>query len=301
LRAAAIDGYGGPDVIRLVELPEPEPGPGQVRIRVAGASVNPTDLKLRAGDLADWVPATFPWILGWDVAGTVEAVGAGSAREVGEPVVAMWDQHFVAAGSYAERVALDAALVAPAPVTTDLVSAAALPLAAVTASQVLDLLDLPRGARLLVTGASGVVGGVAAQLGGHRGLRVAGTARGEAGLETARRLGVERVLDAGEPIPARAFDAVVHTVGPAGVIDAVRDGGRYVTVLSGGVPPPQRGIEPAYHSVTADTATLGRVSELVDRGVLTPRLAGTMPLAAAAEAHRRQERGGVPGRLVLTP
>jgi NADPH:quinone reductase-like Zn-dependent oxidoreductase len=125
-----------------------------------------------------------------------------------------------------------------------LVTGAALPLAAVTASQVLDVLDLPSGAQLLVTGVSGVVGGLTAQQAAHRGLHVTGTVRSEGDLTTQRQLGFDRVLTVGQPIPARAFDAVVHTVGSVSVIDAVRDGGRYVSVLTGGAPVPQRGIEP---------------------------------------------------------
>jgi NADPH:quinone reductase-like Zn-dependent oxidoreductase len=297
-----IDRYGGPEVLHLADLRRPEPGTGQVRIRMAGAAVNPTDLEVRAGQLTGWVSATFPWILGWDVAGTVDAVGDGASPwRVGEPVVAMWDQRLVAAGSYAEHVVLSADLLAPAPSAVDQTTAAALPLASVTATQALDALDLPSGSRLLVTGASGIVGGMTAQLGVHRGLDVTGTVRSEADFAAARQLGIEHLLVAGQPVPVGGFDAVVRTAGPSSVIDAVRDGGRYLSIATDSAPPPQRGIEPAVHYVTADAALLGRMSQLVDRGVLTLRVARTMPLSEAGEAHRRQERGGLPGRIVLVP
>ena len=94
MRAAYINEYGGPEAVEVGEISlAPEPGSGQARLRVAGAAVTPTDLKVRSGELTDYVPATFPWILGWDAAGIVDAVGPGPTEwAVGDRVLALWHQ-----------------------------------------------------------------------------------------------------------------------------------------------------------------------------------------------------------------
>ena len=285
MRAVLIEEYGPPEVLHLREIELREPGADEVALRVEAAAVNPTDAKIRRGELSDYVGKPLPLVPGWDVCGVVDAVGVNVAEwRRGDRVVAMWDQHFVDAGSYAEVVVLPAAVLAPAPAGMDAAVAAALPLSGLTAAQALDRLALPEGASVLVTGATGAVGGFAAELGRHRGLTVIAAGRTE--------------VDSVEP---GSVDAVLHTAGPTGVLAAVREGGRYLSVVPGGAPQPERGIEPEIHYVEANGAQLRELAKLVEDGVLTPRVAGVLPLESAAEAHRRLEAGGLRGRLVLDP
>jgi NADPH2:quinone reductase len=285
VRAVLIEEYGPPEVLHVDEVVLREAGRGEVTLRVEAAGVNPTDAKIRRGELVEYVGRPLPLVPGWDACGVVDSVGAGVTEWVpGDRVVAMWDQHFVDAGSYAEGVVLPGAVLAPAPAGADSGVAAALPLSSLTAAQALDRLALPEGASLLVTGAAGAVGGFAAQLGRHRGLAVIPAGRGQA--------------DSVEPC---SVDAVLHTAGPTDVIRTVREGGGYLSVVPGGAPEPERGIEPEVHYVEASGPQLRELAKLVEEGVLTPRVADVLPLGSAAEAHRRLEAGGLRGRLVLDP
>ncbi|MFC8678997.1 NADP-dependent oxidoreductase [Streptomyces griseorubiginosus] len=295
MRAAVVRTFGGPEAVQVVETALPEPAAGQIRIKVAGATLNPVDLGVRGGffggegkDLG----------LGWDVAGTVDAVGADGSWSVGEPVVALYHGLTKDVGTHAEYVVVDADAVAKAPVTVDAVHAATLPLNALTAVQALDLLELTEGQSLLVTGAAGAVGGFAVQLASRQGVSVTGLAR-EGDEEFVRSLGAaEFATDPG----AGGYDAVLDTavLGEA-ALAWVRDGGAYVGVRPGAHPGSVRGVRTASVSVTADGARLGELVRLVDEGVLTLRVAETYPLDAVAEAHARLEKGGVRGRLVLVP
>lgn len=180
MRALVIDSFGGPEVLRIAEVPVPAAGPGQVLIRVEAATVHPVDLATRSGVLAEagLMAGTGRTGLGWDVAGVVEATGPGvGGVRPGDRVVGMNDRLDVELGTHAEYVVLDAHAVAPAPVSLAPAAAATLPLAGLTALQALDALDLPAGETLLVTGAAGAVGGYAVQLAAARGLRVVAAAR----------------------------------------------------------------------------------------------------------------------------
>jgi NADPH:quinone reductase-like Zn-dependent oxidoreductase len=300
MRAVVIREFGGPEVLELVEAPLPEPGPGQLRVRVAAAGVNPADLATRAGllgrrELGDGEQLG----LGWDVAGTVDAVGTG-VRGVAEgtAVVGLVSGFDRRLKGHAEYVVLDAGDVAAAPSSLDLVHAATVPLNALTADQALGLLAARPGDRLLITGAAGAVGGFAVQLARHAGLRVVALAR-PADAPLLRELGAEEAVSSlgGVRVDA-ALDAAVLG-GPA--LAAVRDGGAYVSARPDAVPDAERGIRVAAVQTHPDGPRLAELAALVDRGVLTTRVADTYPLAEAAKAHIRLAEGGVRGRLVLVP
>jgi NADPH:quinone reductase-like Zn-dependent oxidoreductase len=204
-------------------------------------------------------------------------------------------------------VVLHVDAVAPAP-DTDLVAAATLPLNGLTALQSLDLLGLEPGQTVLVTGAAGAVGGFAVELAAARGLRVVAAAS-DHDEELVRGLGADVFVPRSAPLAE-----TVRQVVPGGVdgaldaavlglpaLDAVRGGGAFVVVIAGAAPPPLRGIRVANVLVRADGAALRELSALVDQGRLTLRVAGTLPLTEVAEAHRRLEKGGLRGRLVLVP
>ncbi|MFJ7176674.1 NADP-dependent oxidoreductase [Streptomyces massasporeus] len=295
MRAVVVNSFGGPDVVEVVETEVPEPGAREVRIKVSAASLNPVDAGVRAGVFGG---AGKRIGLGWDVAGTVDAVGVAGSWSVGDEVVALDHGMVKPLGTHAEYVVVDTDAAALAPTTVDAVRAATLPLNALTASQALDRLELTPGDSLLVTGAAGAVGGYAVQLAAHRGISVTGLAR-EADEAFVRSLGAGRFVG---DVADRGFDAVLDAAvlgEPA--LAGVRDGGRYIGVIPQAEPASVRGVRTGAVEVSADGARLAELVRLVDEGVLTTRVAETFALEDAAKAHARLDGGGVRGRLVLVP
>ncbi|MEO3851643.1 NADP-dependent oxidoreductase [Streptomyces sp. B8F3] len=295
MRAAVVTEFGGPEAVTIADVEVPEPGAGQVRIKVAAAAVNPVDGGTRAGVFGAAPGGTYTG-LGWDVAGTVDAAGAGFA--VGDAVVALVHGVAKPLGSHAEYVVVDGAAVAQAPTTVDAVHAATFPLNALAADQALGLLDPAPGTSLLVTGAAGALGGYAIQLAAARGVTVTGLAR-VSDEELVRALGAAFTT---APAPA-AYDAVLDAavLGGERALPWTRDGGAFAAVIPNTAPAPVRGIRTAALDVRADGPRLAELARLVDDGVLTPRVAGTYDLADAPKAHARLTEGGIRGRLVLVP
>ncbi|RSD23621.1 NADP-dependent oxidoreductase [Amycolatopsis eburnea] len=219
MRAITFSAYGGPDVLRLSEVPVPEPGPGQVRLAVRAAGVNPIDWKIRNGFMQQNFRVAFPHTPGLEVAGVVDAVGEGAEFAVGDEVFG-WSE----TGAYAEYAL--AKTLAPKPASLSWADAAALPVAGETALRVLGLLGVREGETLLLHGASGTVGRFAAQVAVAQGVTVIGTG-GSRSLDDLKSLGVVPVLygDGWEvrvreaaPGPVDAvFDAAGHGVLPGSV------------------------------------------------------------------------------------
>ncbi|MEV0162598.1 NADP-dependent oxidoreductase [Nonomuraea fuscirosea] len=310
MRAVVVHAFGGPEVLRIADVPMPVAAEGQVRIRVQAATVNPVDLATRSGALATagLLPARDVIGIGWDVAGTVEQTGPGvTGVECGDQVIGLSDRLDVPLGTQAEHVLLDADAVTAAPAGVSPVQAATLPLNALTAAQALDGLDLKTGQTLLVTGAAGAVGGFAVQLAVARGLRVVAVA-GADDEPLVRELGAElfvpRTARLGEAVrslvPGGAHAALDAAVAGAAALDAVRSGGAFAALVAGGAPVPLRGIRVFNHWIRADATLLAELAALVEAGSLTLRVADTMPVDRVADAHRRLAEGGLRGRLVLT-
>ncbi|MEU7424304.1 NADP-dependent oxidoreductase [Streptomyces sp. NPDC040750] len=294
--AAVVRAFGGPEAVEIAEVAVPEPAAGQVRIKVAAGALNPVDLATRAGFFGGEGRTIG---LGWDVAGTVDAVGVGAAWRVGDEVVALAPGVAEPLGAHAEYVVVAADAVAKAPASVDAVRAGTLPLNGLTAAQALDLLELEPGSSLLVTGAAGAVGGFAAQLAARRGLVVTGHARA-ADEELVRSLGAAHFT--AEGVRPGSVDAVLDTAmlgAPA--LEWVRDGGVYVGAQPGRQPGSVRGVRTTAVAVSADGARLAELVRLVDEGALSLRVAETFALPDAAKAHARLAGGGVRGRLVLVP
>ncbi|MGW1992455.1 NADP-dependent oxidoreductase [Embleya sp. NPDC001921] len=307
----AVIARAGSPVVEVVDTPDREPGPGQVRIRVAAATVNPVDLLV-----VDGAPVRFGLVgarevfgLGWDVAGEVAAIGPGVTRfAVGDAVLGLRDRLDVRTGAQAEFVVLDAEAVGPLPAGLDPVAAATIPLNGLTAWQGLELLDLSAGDTLVVTGAAGAVGAFAVELAAARGVRVVAVA-GAADEDFVRGVGAEWFVARGTELADRiralvpgGADAVLDAamLGPD-ALDAVRGGAAFVAVNAGAAPPALRGTRVHQVWIRADGARLAELAALADKGGLTLRVAGTFPLAGAAEAFARLDAGGLRGRLVLVP
>ncbi|MDI3404725.1 NADP-dependent oxidoreductase [Streptomyces cavernicola] len=297
MRAVTVSRFGGPEAVEIARLPVPEAGPGQVRIKVAAAALNPVDAAMRAGVFGGDERVG----LGWDVSGTVDAVGEGAPWTVGDSVIGLATGHRTPLGTHAEYAVLDAAAVAPAPRTLDAPHAASLPLNTLSADQALDLLDLRAGQSILVTGAAGGVGGHAVELAHLRGLEVTALAADEDAEFLASR-GAAHFLPRTQAPEAGRFDGALDAAGlGAPALAAVRDGGAYVGLWPGQEPEADRGIRITALDVRADGTRLAALARLADEGRLLARVAHTYPLDAAAQAHIRLAEGGLRGRIVLLP
>lgn len=296
--AAVVTEFGGPERVELAEVPVPRPAAGEVRIRVLAAGLNPVDGAVRAGVFGG---AGRRLGLGWDVAGEIDEIGPEvTGWNRGDQVVGLHYGPVKPLGTHARYAVLDATAVAAAPTTVDAVAAAALPLAGLTAARAVDLLGLAPGSSVLVTGAAGVVGGLAVQLAARAGLVVTALA-GAADEAFVRSLGAADFVQRGEA-PAGPVDGVLDTAVLGGsALSFVRDGGVYVGLIPGAAPAAERGIRVEEQEVAPDGAHLARLVSLVDAGALTLRVAETFPLAEAAKAHALLATPGVRGRIVLTP
>ncbi|MDT7660646.1 MAG: NADPH:quinone reductase [Pseudonocardiales bacterium] len=326
MKAVGVWRFGGPEQLRVVELPDPEPGAGEVRIRVHAAAVNPTDTLLRAGaQRARFAAVPPPYRPGMDAAGVVDKLGPelDGRLQLGQRVVALVLPSGPHGGAYAEQVVVPAASVVPAPAGADFPAAATLLMNALTARVALDSLALRPGQTHADTGAAGAFGGYAIQLAKADGLRVIADAA-PADEELVRTLGADEVVARGADVADR-----IRALVPGGVpgvadgallnelaLPAIADGGGLAVVrgwtpasgASGNVGASgtrgisERGI--TVHPVlvsraAADTAALDRLRAQAEQGVLTLRVARILPAAQAEQAHRLLEAGGVRGRLVL--
>lgn len=308
MRAIQFDHYGGPEVLRLDEVPTPDPAPGQVLIRIEAAAVHPGDLVARSGGFAGVIAAREVYRTGWDFCGRVHAIGAGVEDLVpGAAVVGMTDWLRDLNGTHADYLLIDRAAVVTAPANVKPDAAAVLPVDALTAAQALALLPGAPGDTLVIIGAAGAVGGFALELAIGRGLRVLGVAGpGDETFVRSRGAGfIDRDRDLAaaviELVPSGA-DAVFDTASVAApALAAIRDGGTYCGVIYPFAPPSERGISVTTVGVHSDPDMLAGLVRLAEAGKLTLRVAARYPLADAEQAHRHLAKGGTRGAIILRP
>lgn len=285
MNAMAVHAFGPAENLVPTKLDVREPAEGEVLVRIKAAAVNPADIGMREGRYVWPQPLRMPMVPGYDLAGVVE-IGT-AAFPSGTAVIGYTAHAKTQIGAYAEYVTLPERLVAPAPAKLTWAEAATLPLAGLTAQTALHRLGLAAGETLWVNRAGSAVGGFVTQL--------------------ARLEGIEVLTD--EDRTAGPVDAALDVVGAGAALAAfarVRDGGRYATVvpdfwIPGGQFTPARGIDPVTVFVDEGIGDLAELSRLADAAVLTPRIGEILPLASAAEAHARMQRGGARGKLILTP
>jgi NADPH:quinone reductase len=311
MRAVAFSQFGGPEVLEVADLPAPDPVANEVRISVAAATVNPTDLGLRAGRQAaalEGLPP--PYVPGMELAGVIDHVGPDATEHlVGDRVMAIVLPTRTGRGAQAEQVVVPADQVVPMPNDdTPFEAGATIPMNGLTARRALDLLALQPGQTLAVTGAAGAVGAYVAQLAAAAGVRVIAVAS-PADEELLRELGADEFLPRGGDVAASlrklvpgGVDAVVDAaVIGAALLPAIRDAGQLAAVraFEG---EPERGIR-VHHVRVSDYAqnqeALRGLSTLAAHGGLRLRVAETFPPEQAADAHRKLAAGGVRGRLVI--
>ncbi len=310
MRAAVVREFGGPEVLRIVDVPMPAPGPGEVLVKVAGASVNFADVMVREGLNVQYgaTAAREQFGLGADVAGTVAALGEGVTRfATGDPVVGTQERLDRPLGPQAEYVVLEDWELAPAPAGADLVQLATVGLNATTADQALDALAPASGQWLLVSGAAGGVGLFAVELARLRGLRVIAQA-GPADEKLLLDAGTEHFVSRDDDlvpavrrlVPGGVDGAIDAANLAAGTADAVRHGGAFVSLLNS-APQARRQVRMTNLAWHTDGERLAKLAAYAGAGLISLRVAKTCPLAHIAEAHKSLAAGGIRGRIVLVP
>ena len=313
MKAARLHEFGGPDVLRVEDVPWPHPMGDEVLIRVHGSSINGTDLGLRAGGGPFALTTRRPFTVGFDLAGEVVGLGPKvTAFEFGDRVTSLLGH---GGGGAAEYVAVGQARVGMAPRSVPLTEAAALPLAGLTALQALRAAagdQFKEGARVLINGASGGIGAYAVQLAKHFGCFVSGTARAEK-LDFVRALGADEVIDSKradfvsggdtwdvilDTPPSLSFAQVRPALGESGVLVSTRPFPGDLTTLGGllsrsgpryrGVMTRERGFDLTY------------LARLVDAGAIRIPLDRSFALEQIAAAHRYAGGGEARGKVVVS-
>jgi NADPH:quinone reductase-like Zn-dependent oxidoreductase len=303
MKAAYIEKFGGPEVLKYGDLPDPVDGPGQIVVDTVAASINGADPKVAAGD---YKQTKFPLILGRDFSGVVSALGAGvEDLRVGDEVFGVLEAG--RDGTYCEKIAVGAAIVAKKPAVLSHVDAAALALTGLTAlCSVEDTLKLKSGETILIQGGAGGVASFAIQLAKHLGARVITTAS-TANLPYVRDIGADEVIDYKTTDFTKAVkncDAVFDTVGgdvATRSFAVLKPGGRAAFIASGAqAPKPERSDVTALRpAVPRDRPHLERIAELCRLGAIRPPHVTLFGLSKAVDALRVSEGRHLKGKLVL--
>jgi NADPH:quinone reductase-like Zn-dependent oxidoreductase len=285
MKAIVVHQYGGPEVLKFEDYPDPVPGAGEVLVRVAATSVNPIDVKRRAGLTKDFYPMKFPSLIGVDIAGTVVKVGAGvDDFAVGDQVFAMADN------TYAQLCVVKADVLAKVPKGLDLIQAAALPLVTITGNQLLAATGIKAGQTVLVVGAAGNVGRSAVFTAKSRGATViAGILKKQ--MDEAKTIGADQLLATDDDTAIASLapvDALADTVGgrtAEKLIGKVKPEGVYASVVA---TPQSAAYYPAVKVVHVfskfDRKTLEFMAEAVRDGKLVIPISQKLPLSEATEA-----------------
>jgi NADPH:quinone reductase-like Zn-dependent oxidoreductase len=303
MKAAYIEQYGGPEVLKYGDLPDPSPAPSQIVVDAVAVSVNGADWKVCAGE---YKHPGFPVILGRDFSGVVGAVGADvEDLKVGDEVFGVLEAG--RDGTYCEKIAIGAAIVARKPAALSHVDATALALAGLTAIRAIeDTLKLKAGETILIQGGAGGVASFAIQLAKHLGARVVTTASA-ANHALLSELGADQVIDYNATDFRKAvnnIDAVFDTVGGDVAMQSfavLKPGGRAAFIASGAqAPKPDRddvvSLRPA---VGRDRPALERVAELYRTGVVKAPPVRLFKLSDAAEAVGVSKARHLKGKLVF--
>ncbi len=320
MKAIRVHEFGGPEVLRLEDVPEPRPGAGQVAVRVRAVGVNPVDTYIRSG--AHAVRPALPFTPGLDAAGEVEAVGEGVTRlSAGQRVYTAGSL----SGTYAELALCDESQCHPLPERVSFAQGAGVNTPYATAYRALfQRARAVPGETVLVHGASGGVGTAAVQLARAAGLRVVGTAGTEEGRRLALEQGAHQVLDHRAPdylgglaelTGGRGVDVIVEMLANVNLnkdLEVLAKGGRVIVVGSRGTVE----INPRL-AMTRDAAILGMtlfnispqesasihaaLAAGLEAGTLRPVVGRELPLSEAARAHEEVLKPGAYGKIVLIP
>jgi NADPH:quinone reductase-like Zn-dependent oxidoreductase len=303
MKALRFHEYGGPEVLKIEDVPVPEPGPGEVLVRVSGSGINPVDWKVREGHMKDAMPLELPQIAQWEFSGTIEKLGDGvEGYAVGDDIYGIEHR-----GTCADYIVANPKAFAKAPPTMDLPDAGGIPLAATTAWQGLfDQGGLQAGQKVLIHAASGGVGTFAVQFAKWAGAYVYGTASANR-LDTIQDLGADRPIDykadrfeeiatdvdlvldlVGGETATRSLASLkeggilVSTVGAASEEDAKAQGKRSVNFM----------MQPSPEQLT-------KIGDLINDLKVRPVIDAVVPLIRAVEAQKEVQEGHTLGKMVV--
>jgi NADPH:quinone reductase-like Zn-dependent oxidoreductase len=307
MKAIRIHNYGGLEVLKYEDAPRPQvSAAGEVLIRVYAAGVNPVDCAIRAGRVQEIFPVSFPWIPGWDLSGVVEELGPDVTKfDKGDEVFAIPDT--TRNGAYAEYIVARESDLALKPKSLHHIRAAAVPVAAITAWNVLfDTAQLQPGQRVLIHSGAGGVGHFAVQLAKRKGAHVIATASAK-NHELVYELGADEVIDYQaqkfEDV-ARKIDIVLDPIGgdtQERSWKVLKKGGILVSIVR---PPPEEkarsvGARGAMVQSKPDGAKLAAIAKLIDSGQLAPVINRILPLSEARRAQELSQSGHTQGKIVL--
>ncbi len=313
MKAVLIEEFGGPDKLKITDVPRPHPSEGEVLIRIKAAGVNPVDWKIRAGGLEGRLHHQFPLILGWDLAGVIEETGYSARRfKKGDEVFAYCRRPVVQQGTYAEYTAVPESYVSLCPRNLSFEESSSIPLACLTAYQALyDAVKVKSGESVLIVGASGGVGGFAVQLAKLAGVTVIGVAS-EQNHSYLKELGADWTIDYVNTDFVNTFknrftdgaDVVFNLVKGDTILKArecVKKGGRLVSI--GDDPssrfPDEKEIQLHYVFVEPNVIQLDHIRELVESGKLKTFVCAQYTLSEIKKAHEQMETGHTRGKIVL--
>lgn len=309
MKAVRFHEVGGPEVLQYGDIEQPVPGAGQVRLRVAASAFSAADNGMRAGFLP--IPIVLPHVPGYDVSGTIDALGEGvEGFAVGDAVIGFLPM--AEDGGAAEYVVAPAEALVAAPTSVPLADAAALPSVALTARQALfDDGDLQAGQRVLIVGAGGVVGKYAIALAKRAGAYVIATASPRS-ADAVRAAGADQIIDHTETGVLDAVTAPVDmllNLAPiepdefTALVRLVRDGGVVVSTTAW-MPAPddaERNVRSVVVFVRSDAEKLAELVSLVDSGALHLEVTRRIPLEELPALHAEAAAGRIAGKVIVIP
>ena len=306
MKAVRIHEFGGPEVLSIDEIPVPQPAPDEVLIKVHATSVNPVDWKIREGQRKEKFPGKLPLTLGWDVSGTIEALGEKvSTFRKGDEVYGRPDP--TKNGAYAEYIVVKANIISIKPTSIGHTEAAAVPLAGLTAWQALfDHGLLKAGQKVLIHAAAGGVGTYAVQFAKWKGAYVIGTAS-SANIDFLKRLGADEVIDYKMEDFETALsdvDLVLDTIGGETQLKSLtilKAGGRVITTLMPEFVAEAKAKNVHLNGFMAQSIPdqLTEIATLIDSGKVKPVIEKVLPFTSARQAQTESEQGHTRGKIVL--
>ena len=306
MKAIRIHEYGGRNVLTLEDCPVPQISDDDLLVKVVAASINPVDWKIRQGYLKEMIPHKLPLVLGWDVAGIVENCGKNvTGFSPGDLVYSRPD--IARDGSYAEYIAINASEVAHKPKTISFAEAASVPLAGITAWEVVVKSGkISAGQSILIHAASGGVGSLAVQIAKWKKAHVIATTS-EKNRSLVESLGADEVIDyrsVNFTEVVKNVDVVVDTIGGQVQEDSwsvLKPGGSLISIVQ---PPSEESAKKAnavgeFVFIQPDAGILQELAGLIDAGIIRPIVGAEFSLKDAAKAHELSESGRARGKIVL--
>ena len=306
MQAIQIQEFGDPQVLQVKEISIPAPGPGELLVRVHAAAVNPVDTSIRAGRAGGLSGASLPYVPGFDVSGTVTAIGSDVVNfKVDDEVFAMVDLR--RGGAYAEYAIVLENEAALKPTRVNHAEAAAIPLVALTAWQALfEVAKLQKGQTILIHAGAGGVGSIAVQLAKWRGAHIIATAS-DYNHNFLRELGVDVPVDyrtQNFEDFASDVDVVLDPIGgdtQVRSLQILKEGGILVSIvgLTSEGRNPSRNVRATSILVRPNSVQLSEIGELIQNGIINPIVSYRFPLEQAPLAHEQSQTRRTRGKIVI--